>query len=168
MLGKIKTSSIHTVLAVTMVSQVAYAGCLTEKQVRADQIKFVQASLTAAAMSCRGNSRDQILKVYNFFISKYRSELMGSLLDLSLYYQSEIADGYSDALDRHIVDQTNYVLMVGGEIPEFCDELILKTTNLTATPEVTSSDWLRVLPIRYEPVIEACHSQSLPQLVSNQ
>ena len=168
MLGNVKTYTVLTLLAISASFQAAHAGCLTDKQVRADQIKFVQASLTAAAMSCKGNRRDQILKVYNFFISRYRSDLMGSLLDLSLYYESETANGYSEALDRHIVDQTNYVLMAGGEIPEFCDELIMKTTNLTATPEIDSTDWLMVLPIRYEPLIEACQSQSLPQLVSNQ
>lgn len=168
MLGKIRTYIVFSSLAVTMSFQAAFAGCLTEKQVRADQIKFVQASLTAAAMSCRGNHRDQILKVYNFFISRYRSDLMGSLMDLSLYYQGEISDGYSDALDRHIVDQTNYVLMAGGEIPEFCDDLLLKTANLTATPEIDSTDWLMVLPIRYEPLIKACHSQPIQQLASNQ
>lgn len=168
MSGKVRTYAILTLLAISIFSQTAYAGCLTERQVRADQIKFVQASLTAAAMRCRGNRRDQILKVYNFFISRYRSDLMGSLQDLSLYYKSETANGYSDALDQHIIDQTNYVLMAGGENPEFCGELIMKATNLTATPEIDSTDWLMVLPIRYEPLIEACHSQSLPQLVSNQ
>ncbi len=168
MLGKIRTYIVFSLLTVTMSFQAAHAGCLTEKQVRADQIKFVQASLTAAAMSCRGNRRDQILKVYNFFISRYRSDLMGSLMDLSLYYQGEISDGYIDALDRHIVDQTNYVRMAGGQIPEFCDNLILKTANLTTTPEIDSTDWLMVLPIRYEPLIKACSSHSIQQLASNQ
>lgn len=168
MLGNIRTYITYTIIVVSIFSQAAYAGCLTEKQVRADQIKFVQASLTAAAMHCRGNRRDQILKIYNHFISHYRSDLMGSLRDLSLFYKSETANDSSAALDRHIKLQTNYVLIVGGGIPEFCDDLLAKTANLTAKKEVDSTDWLTGLPIGYEPIIEACNSQPFPQLASRQ
>ena len=168
MLGNIRTYITYTIFAVSIFSQAAYAGCLSEKQVRADQIKFVQASLTAAAMSCRGNSRDQILKIYNFYISRYRTDLMGSLMDLRLYYQSETANGFSEALDRHIILQTNYALAAGGEIPEFCNDLLVKTANLIATPEIESTDWLTVLPIGYAPIIKACTGQPFPQLASSQ
>ena len=168
MSGKIRTYCLSIVLVISVSSQAAYAGCLTEQQVRADQIKFVQASLTAAAMTCQGNRRDEILKIYNLFIGRYRSEILGSLTDLALYYRSETSANYRDALDQHIIRQTNSALVGGREMPDFCQTLLMKTADLAATPQVDSLQWVDEMPIHYEPVIKACKSQEFPQLASSE
>jgi hypothetical protein len=167
MSGKICRYIVLILLMITTASQAAYAGCLTEKQVRADQVRFVQASLTAAAMQCRGNNRDQILKIYNYFISHYRTDLMDGLINLRLYYQDEMNNEHSHALDRHITLQINYVLSVGQGLPEFCNEILANTTSLVSEPTIDSREWLSGLPIGYEPIVKACPSQPFPQLASS-
>lgn len=166
--GKIRTYVVLTLLAIFTTSQAAQAGCLSGQQVRADQIKFVQANLTAAALYCRGNRRDQILKIYNHFISRYRNELQLSLADLAHYYQSEMVSNYGSALDAHITLQTNYILAVSSDVPAFCDEILTNTAELVAMPDVDSVAWLNEMPIGYEPVIKACQAPLFRKIASSE
>lgn len=144
-----KTSGIALSLLISLSVQ-ADENCMQIKEVKADQVRFVETQMRVAALQCRGGGHRDMIGMYNDFVRSKRPYFIEAEAPLRAYLRrSERGE-----LEGYVADVASKVSMGASNVAQFCDRARMALGMAFKMPD--PSGLLNLLPIQYRQPEQSC------------
>lgn len=148
--------SIRTFMAATMLISVganaasAADACMQSREVKADQIRFVETQMRVATLQCRGGSHRDIISLYNDFVRSKRPYFIESEGPLRQFLKRSKKGG----LDGYVVSIANRVSLGSTSVAQFCDRAQMALQMAMKMPD--PAGLITLMPVRYKQPERSC------------
>jgi hypothetical protein len=133
---------------------VAEKKCIKERELEADQVRYIETQLRVAALQCKNYRHADIPLLYNDFILENRPYLVRTQKPLKEY----LARAGTPSVETYIVSVANRVSMESIKVNQFCNraKLAAALSSKTANPLTL----LSLMPVTYRRPAAYCDEKS--------
>jgi len=149
-------TGIKTIMATAMLMSMgtsaisAAAPCMQNREIKADQIRFVETQLRVATLQCRGGSHREIISLYNDFVRSKRPYFIESEGPLRQFLKRSKKGG----LDGYVVSVANKVSLGSTSVAQFCDRAQMALQMAMKMPD--PAGLISLMPVRYQQPERSC------------
>lgn len=145
-----KTITTAAALAVLSVSANAADVCMQAREVKADQVRFVETQLRVATLQCRGGGHRDIVGLYNDFVRAKRPYFIEAESPLRGFLKRTS----KGQLDGYVTSIANKVSLQASQTTQFCDRARMALQMSVKMPD--PSGLVSLMPVRYEQPVRSC------------
>lgn len=145
-----------TLVATTMLMTVgaqsvsAADTCMQVREIKADQIRFVETQMRVATLQCRGGAHRDIISLYNDFVRSKRPYFIEAEGPLRRYLKRSKRGG----LDGYVVSVANKVSLGSSSVAQFCDRAQMALQMAVKMPD--PAGLITLMPVRYRQPERSC------------
>lgn len=148
---KARTLLAATMLVTVSVNTVTAADvCMQNREIKADQIRFVETQMRVATLQCRGGAHRDIIGLYNDFVRSKRPYFIGAEGPLREFLKRSKKGG----LERYVVAVANKVSLGSSLVAQFCDRAQMALQMAVKMPD--PSGLVSLMPVRYKQPGRSC------------
>jgi len=154
-MSKTKTLLVATMLASMSANAVMAADvCMQDREIKADQIRFVETQMRVATLQCRGGANREIISLYNDFVRSKRPYFIDAERPLREFLKRSKKGG----LDRYVVGVANKVSLGSSSVAQFCDRAQMALQMAVKMPD--PAGLLTLMPVKYRQPERSCTTAS--------
>lgn len=149
-------AKIRTLLAATMLVTLgsnavsAADACMQNREIKADQIRFVETQMRVATLQCRGGAHRDIISLYNDFVRSKRPYFIDAEGPLREFLKRSNKGG----LDGYVVSIANKVSLSSSSVAQFCDRAQMALQMAVKMPD--PAGLVTLMPVRYKQPERSC------------
>ena len=158
-------TNIKTFMAATMLMSVGANAasvadaCMQTREIKADQIRFVETQMRVATLQCRGGSHRDIISLYNDFVRSKRPYFIESEGPLRQFLKRSKKGG----LEGYVVSIANKVSLGSTSVAQFCDRAQMALQMAMKMPDPVGL--ITLMPVRYRQPERSCSMANNSQAV---
>lgn len=158
-------TSMKTLVAATMLMSVgahtvsAADACMQVREIKADQIRFVETQMRIATLQCRGGAHRDIISLYNDFVRSKRPYFIEAEGPLRRFLKRFKKGG----LDGYVVSVANKVSLGSTSVAQFCDRSQMALQMAVKMPD--PSGLVTLMPVRYRQPERSCSAANTSGIV---
>ncbi len=153
-------TTIRTLLAATMLASMsanavmATDACMENREIKADQIRFVETQMRVATLQCRGGAHRVIISLYNDFVRSKRPYFIEAEGPLRAFLKRLKKGG----LEGYVVGLANKVSLGSSSVTQFCDRAQMALQMAVKMPD--PSGLVTLMPVKYRQPVRSCTTAS--------
>jgi len=153
-------TTVRTLLAATMLASmsanavVAAEVCMQDREIKADQIRFVETQMRVATLQCRGGAHRDLISLYNDFVRSKRPYFIEAEGPLRAFLKRSDKGG----LDGYVVAVANKVSLGSTSAAQFCDRAQMALQMAVKMPD--PAGLVTLMPVRYRQPERSCTTAS--------
>ncbi len=150
-MAKVRTLLAATMLVAVSANAVSAAdACMQNREIKADQIRFVETQMRIATLQCRGGAHRDIISLYNDFVRSKRPYFIEAEGPLREFLKRSKKGG----LDGYVVAVANRVSLGSSSVAQFCDRAQMALQMAVKMPD--PSGLVTLMPVRYRQPERSC------------
>lgn len=123
---------------------------MQNREIKADQIRFVETQLRVATLQCRGGAHRDIISLYNDFVRSKRPYFIESEGPLRQFLRRSKKGG----LDGYVVSVANKVSLGSTSVSQFCERAQMALQLAMKMPD--PAGLITLMPVRYKQPERSC------------
>ncbi len=153
-------TKIRILLAATMLAGMssnavmAADACMQDREVKADQIRFIETQMRVATLQCRGGTHREIISLYNDFVRSKRPYFIEAEGPLREFLKRSDKGG----LDSYVVGVANKVSLGSTSVAQFCDRSQMALQMAVKMPD--PAGLVTLMPVKYRQPERSCTTAS--------